>query len=93
VLQAVAQLSTYIKGYAIKIQDTFQEVAAKLEWGAKQREIAATIRQLECALTNLEASIDGLTDALLTVVSEKIPVRLIPPSHIVRYSYFEKTYP
>jgi tetrahydromethanopterin S-methyltransferase subunit B len=56
--QAVAQLSTTLKGYALKIQDTFQEVATKLEWGAKQGEIAATIRKLGFVLTRLEASVD-----------------------------------
>jgi hypothetical protein len=31
--QADSQLPNTLKGYAIKIQDTFQEVASKLEWG------------------------------------------------------------
>jgi hypothetical protein len=81
--QVVTLLSSTLKGYAVKIQDTFQEVAAKLEWGAKQRERAATIRQIEFSLNVLEASIDGLMEALQTVISEKIPVRLISPGTLL----------
>jgi DNA repair exonuclease SbcCD ATPase subunit len=77
--QAFTLLSGTLKSYAVKIQDTFQEVASKLEWGAKQKEIAATIRQIEFSLTVLEASIDGLMEALQTVIREKIRVRLISP--------------
>jgi hypothetical protein len=77
--QAVTQLSSTLKGYALRVQDTFQEVASKLERGTKQREIADIIRQLEFALTHLEVNVDGLMDALQTVISERVPVRLIPP--------------
>jgi hypothetical protein len=51
--------------------------------GTRQREIAATIRQLEFASTHLEASVDGLMDALWTVISKKIPVRLIAPNTLL----------
>jgi hypothetical protein len=81
--QTVALLSGTLKSYAIKIHDTFQEVAAKLEWGAKQAEIVATVRQIEFSLNTLESSIDGLMEALQTVISEKIPVRLISPGTLL----------
>jgi hypothetical protein len=40
------------------MQDKFQEVASKLEWGIQQREAATAIRELEFALTQLELSMD-----------------------------------
>jgi hypothetical protein len=67
----------------MKIQDTFQEVSAKLEWRARQAQIIATVRQIEFSLNTLESSIDGLMEALQTVISEKIPVRLISPGTLL----------
>jgi hypothetical protein len=51
--QAVAQLSTSLKTYAVKIQDTFQEIATKLERGL-MRGKSSPRYELEFALTHLE---------------------------------------
>lgn len=49
--QAIANLSTTLKGIELKTQEGFQEVASKPTRNNKQIEAAAVIRQLEFGLT------------------------------------------
>jgi hypothetical protein len=72
--QAIANLSTTLKDIALRMQDKFQEVASKLEWGIRQRESATAIRELEFALTQLELSTDEFIDAIQYVMIGKVPV-------------------
>jgi exonuclease VII small subunit len=77
--QAAANFSSGLKLLAPRTKDTFQEISSKLEWETRKREASVLIRQLEYALTKLEASLDLLIHALQTAVGGRIPVGLVPP--------------
>ena len=78
--QAIANLSTTLKDIAMRSQETFQEIATKLEWGNLQRETATAIRELEFTLTQLEISIDELISAIQYVMNGRVTVNLINPT-------------
>jgi L-lysine 2,3-aminomutase len=44
--QAIGKLNNVIKNVALKAQEGFYDVASKLEWYNKQKEIARVVRQL-----------------------------------------------
>jgi hypothetical protein len=62
--QAVIDLSSAIKYFAIKTKESFQEVANKLELNNKLRASLTLIRQLEFALLRLETNLDQTLVAL-----------------------------
>ena len=62
--QAIVNLSTTLKGIALKAQEGFQEVFPRLKRNSQLIEAATVIRQLEFSLTQLEVNIDELTDAM-----------------------------
>jgi hypothetical protein len=78
--QAIHNLSSNIRDFARKTQETFQEVATKLEWSNKLRASATLIRQLEFSLARLESRLDETLTALQFVVNGKISVNLISPA-------------
>jgi chromosome condensin MukBEF ATPase and DNA-binding subunit MukB len=80
--QAIHNLSSNIRDFARKTQETFQKVATKLEWSNKLRASATLIRQLEFSLACLESRLDQTLTALQFVVNGKIPVNLISPAEV-----------
>jgi hypothetical protein len=56
--QAILNLSSTIRDFAKRTQETFQEVANKFELGSKLRATATAIRELEFALARIETRID-----------------------------------
>ena len=78
--QAIVNLSTTLKGIALKAQEGFQEVSARLSRNSQLIEAATVIRQLEFALTQLEVNIDELIDAMQYVHLGRIPMNLVSPT-------------
>jgi hypothetical protein len=78
--QAVVNLSADIRNFTLKNNETFQEVANKLEWASNLRASAALIRQLEVAFARLESRLDEMFTVLQFVVNGKIPFNLVLPS-------------
>jgi hypothetical protein len=62
--QAVIDLFSAIKDFAVKTKESFQEVANKLELINKLRASLALIRQLEFTLIRLETNLDQTLVAL-----------------------------
>jgi hypothetical protein len=78
--EAIANLSTTLKGIALKAQEGFQEVATKLTRNNQLIETAAAIQQMEFALTQLEISNDEFVDAMQYVHLGRIPLNLVSPT-------------
>jgi hypothetical protein len=76
--QAIIDLSTAIKDFAVKTKESFQEVADKLECNNKLRAYLALIRQLEFALIRLESNLDQTLVALQFVLTQRVPANLLP---------------
>jgi hypothetical protein len=68
-----------MREFGEKVKESFQEVANKLEWASKLRASLALIRQLEFALTRLQASLDQMLVALQFTLSSRVPANLLPP--------------
>jgi hypothetical protein len=77
--QAVTNLSYSLKDVAHKAQEGFQDVAAKLAWGNKKREVASAIKEIEYTLVKLEANVVQLIDTLEFVTLGRIPLNLLKP--------------
>jgi ABC-type cobalamin transport system ATPase subunit len=75
--QAVTNLSEALKEVAHKAKEEFQDIAAKLAWSDKQREVVSAIKEIEYALVRLEASVVELIEALEFVTLGKIPLNLV----------------
>jgi hypothetical protein len=77
--QAMVNLSATVRKFAESTQATFQEISSKFDLGAKLRDIAIIIRELEFALIQAEIHIDELMTALQALMIGKVPVNLITP--------------
>jgi hypothetical protein len=78
--QPIVNLSSTIRDFAQKTQESFQELASKFEWGSKLRATAIAIRELEFALARIETRLDETLVALQFVITGRIPVNLISPA-------------
>ena len=78
--QAIANLSTTLKGIALTAQEGFQEVSSRLTRNNQLIEAATVIRQLEFALTQLEINLDKLIDAMQYVHLGRTPMNLVSPT-------------
>ena len=78
--QAIANLSTTLKGIALKAQQGFQAVSSRLTRNNQLIEAATVIRQLEFALIQLEINLDELIDAMQYVHLGRTSLNLIGPT-------------
>ena len=63
--------------FATKSQEKFQKTITRLEWARKLQEATTAVRQLEFSLTQLELQINEHLEAFQTLVTGRIPPRLI----------------
>jgi hypothetical protein len=75
---AVSNLSTTLRDFATRTEETFQEVSCKFEWASKQRLVAKAIRDLEFSITQLGVHIDEWLEAL-QFMSGKVRINLFSP--------------
>jgi len=76
--QAIANMSTTLKGIALRAQEGFQEVFSRLTRNNEMIEAATLIWQLE--FTYSEISLDELIDAMQYVHLGRTPLNLVSPT-------------
>jgi hypothetical protein len=78
--QVICNLSTTLKGVALKAEERFKEVASRLTRNNRVIEATAVIRHLDFPLTQLEKSIDEFVNAMQFVHLGRTPLNLFSPT-------------
>ena len=75
--EALANWSFILRDFTMKSQEKFQKTVTRFEWAMKLQEATTAVRQLVFSLTQLELQINELLEAFQTLVTGKMPPRLI----------------